>query len=168
MTTAQRVSFDCLDRVGALGERSRPHSSSNPPESFNLLTAQCGQCAAKDLECTSNYIEQLQNKPRRPRRFKSNEDKDKESRKSDDDGRLSPPTASWSGAGASRRDSAEASASRDPDSSNSATASASIVNGNETEAAAEKRSFPMAVDEYVSGPQNALVFPRGTDRVPLL
>lgn len=29
---------------------------------------------AKELECTSNYIEQLQNKPRRPRRFKSGDD----------------------------------------------------------------------------------------------
>lgn len=43
----------------------------------------CEQCVSKDLECTSNYIEQLQNKPRRPRRFKSNEEHPKERRPSD-------------------------------------------------------------------------------------
>ncbi|WOO81373.1 uncharacterized protein LOC62_03G004902 [Vanrija pseudolonga] len=37
-------------------------------------TERCEQCVAKELECTSNYIEQLQNKPRRPRRFKSGDD----------------------------------------------------------------------------------------------
>lgn len=71
--------------------------------------SQCGQCDAKDLECTSNYIEQLQSKPRRPRRFKDDrdkeKDKEKDARRSDEDMRASPPAAS--GSGASSRGSAE-------------------------------------------------------------
>ncbi|BEI79573.1 hypothetical protein CcaverHIS002_0101020 [Cutaneotrichosporon cavernicola] len=41
------------------------------------IAQKCEQCAGKGLECTSNYIEQLQSKPRRPRRFRSADDKEK-------------------------------------------------------------------------------------------
>jgi hypothetical protein len=82
---------------------------------FNvLILKQCGQCDAKDLECTSNYIEQLQNKPRRPRKFKDDREKEKdkeresEARRSDDELRVSPPAASGS---STSRASASASAS---------------------------------------------------------
>ncbi|GMK54988.1 hypothetical protein CspeluHIS016_0200440 [Cutaneotrichosporon spelunceum] len=42
------------------------------------IAQRCEQCATKGFECTSNYIEQLQSKPRRPRRFRSADDKEKQ------------------------------------------------------------------------------------------
>lgn len=73
----------------AADHRSARTSTSAPIDI--QLTNKCEQCVSKDLECTSNYIEQLQNKPRRPRRFKSNEEHPKERRPSDHDLRSSGP-----------------------------------------------------------------------------